>query len=93
MQGRRRSSVILRQMSSEKSERCERSESCVLRERCGELMDRCFLILILLTFRREEILSGSSSSHSGEAGSAGLIDCMRTARYSKHPARQKPYHR
>ena len=44
-----------------------------------------FLTVILLTSRREEILSGSSSSHSGEAGSAGLIDWMRAARYSKHP--------
>ena len=42
-------------------------------------------ILILLTSRRDEILSGSSSSHSGDAGSAGLIDWMRAARYSKHP--------
>ena len=39
----------------------------------------------LPTSRREEILSGSSSSHSGDAGSAGLIDWMRAARYSKHP--------
>ena len=44
-----------------------------------------FLIVILLTSRRVEILSGLSSSHSREAGSAGLIDWMRAARYSKHP--------
>jgi hypothetical protein len=73
-------------MSSEKSERDARAVRAAYKERCGEWTDRCFLKNInLLTSRREEILSGSSSSHSGDAGSAGLIDWMRAARYSKHP--------
>ena len=46
-----------------------------------------------LNSRREGIHWGSYSSHSGEAGSAGLIDWMRAARYSKHLRSKAARHR
>ena len=67
----------------EKSERCKSSESCLWREMWW--INGLLFLIFVYCLPLEEILSGSSSSHSADAGSARLIDWMRAARYSKHP--------